>query len=175
MPTSADLMRMARACADRVTLPRKPRQFPSFSEVEEQCGDQYEELLQVLHEDEVFEAADLDEQERLVEAIRAGIAEARQDLVESLVDNQAAQVWLQQEGAFHLGLAIGMKLAKAGHELPAAGEDDADEEQLDDREREDKMRFGRHRSDPNYMYDEDDEDQDEGDDEDDEDDDPYHH
>jgi hypothetical protein len=162
MPTSADLMRLARACADRVTLPRKPRQFPSFSEVEEQCGDEYEELLQVLHEDEVFEAADLDEQERLVEAIRAVVGDARQPLVESLVDNQAAQVWLQQEGAFHLGVAVGMKLAKAGHELPAIGDDD--EEELDDREREDTLRFGRHRSDPNYMYDEDDEEQDDDED-----------
>jgi len=53
MPTSAELMRLARACADRVSLPRQPRQFPSFSEVEEQCGEEYEDLLQVLAEDEV--------------------------------------------------------------------------------------------------------------------------
>jgi hypothetical protein len=174
MPTSADLMRLARACADRITLPRKPRQFPSFSEVEEQCGDEYEELLQVLHEDEVFEAADLDEQERLVEAIRAAVGEARHPLVESLVDNQAAQVWLQQEGAFHLGVAVGMKLAEAGHQLPAIGEDD-EEEDLDDREREDKLRFGRHRSDPNYMYDEDDEEQEEADEDQEDDEEPYKH
>src|SRR6185436_9307229 len=104
MPTSADLMRLARACSDRVSLPRQARQFPSFSEVEEQCGDEYEELLQVLYEDEIYEAADLDEQERLVDAIRGVVGESRQPIVEQLVDNQAAQVWLQQEGAFHLGM-----------------------------------------------------------------------
>lgn len=168
MPTSADLMRLARACADRVSLPRKPRQFPSFSEVEEQCGDEYEELLQVLHEDEVFEAADLDDQERLVTAIRGAIGDVHQELVESLVDNQAAQVWLQQEGAFHLGVAIGMRLAQAGHQLPAIGEEGEEEQDLDEREREDAQRFGRHRNDPNYMYDEDDEDQEEDDEDDDE-------
>jgi hypothetical protein len=164
MPTSADLMRLARACADRVSLPRQPRQFPSFSEVEEQCGEEYEELLEVLHEDEVFEAADLDEQERLVEAIRSALAESRHPLIESLVDNQAAQVWLQQEGAFHLGLAVGLRLAQAGHRVPAIDEDD---ENAGD-EREDAMRFGRHRADPNYMYDEDDEEDEEEQDEDDE-------
>jgi hypothetical protein len=160
MPTSADLMRLARACADRVSLPRQPRQFPSFSEVEEQCGEQYEALLQVLHEDEVFEAADLDAQERLVQAIRDGLSDSRQPLIESLVDNQAAQVWLQQEGAFHLGVAIGLRLAQAGHRVPDVGEAD-DPAEIDEREREDALRFGRHRTDPNYMYDEDQEDEDE--------------
>ena len=166
MPTSADLMRLARACADRISLPRQPRQFPSFSEVEEQCGEEYEKLLQLLAEDEVFEAADVDEQERLVEALRSALSESRQPLMESLVDNQAAQVWLQQEGAFHLGVAIGLRLAQAGHRLPAIDEDDAEAE-VDEREREDTMRFGRHRTDPNYLYDEDDEDDDEDDEDDD--------
>jgi hypothetical protein len=160
MPTSAELMRLARACADRVSLPRQSRQFPSFSEVEEQCGEEYEDLLLALHEDEIFEAADLEEQERLVETIRGALAEARQPLIESLVDNQAAQVWLQQEGAFHLGVAVGLRLAQAGHRLPAAGEDD-DEPDLDEREQEDAARFGAHRTDPNYGYDEDDDEEEE--------------
>ena len=47
MPTSDELMRLARACANRITPPRKSRQFPSFSEVEEQCEEEYEELLGV--------------------------------------------------------------------------------------------------------------------------------
>jgi hypothetical protein len=122
--------------------------------VEEQCGEQYEELLQELHEDEIFEAADLDEQERLVEAIRASLSESRQPLVESLVDNQAAQVWLQQEGAFHLGVAVGLRLAQSGHRLPEVGEEDEGGD-TDEREREDAARFGAHRDDPNYLYDED--------------------
>jgi hypothetical protein len=158
MPTSADLMRLARACADRVSLPRQTRQFPSFSEVEEQCGDEYEELLQVLHEDEIYEAADLDEQERLVDAIRGVVGESRQPIVEQLVDNQAAQVWLQQEGAFHLGMAIGLRLAQAGHRLPEIGEED-EAEDMDEREREDAARFGPDRNDPAYAYDEDEEDE----------------
>jgi hypothetical protein len=167
MPTSAELMRLARACVDRVSLPRQARQFPSFSEVEEQCGDEYEELLQVLHEDEVYEAADLDEQERLVDAIRAALGESRQLILEQLVDNQAAQVWLQQEGAFHLGMAIGVRLAQAGHRLPEVGEEDEPDD-ADEREREDVARFGPNRNDPAYAYDEDeDEDADEEEDEDD--------
>ena len=158
MPTSNELMRLARACADRITPPRRSRQFPSFSEVEEQCGDEYEELLEVLHEDDVFQPADLEAQERLVEAIRAALPEARRPLLEDLVDNQAAQVWLQQEGAFHLGVAVGLRLAAKGYRIPQDDEPlDADEE-----EQEDVRRFGRHRVDPTYGYDEDeDEDEDE--------------
>ncbi len=48
-----------------------------------------------------------------------------QKLVDELVDNQAAQVWLQQEGAFHLGIAIGLRLAKLA---PAALDEDEDDD-----------------------------------------------
>jgi hypothetical protein len=41
------------------------------------------------------------------------------------VDNQAAQVWLQQEGAFHLGVAIGLRLAALA---PATADDDDEED-----------------------------------------------
>src|SRR5215217_6985677 len=84
MPTSDDLMRLARACANRITPPRKSRQFPSFSEVEEQCEEEYEELLGVLHDDEIYQPADLSIQEQLVEAIRAALPEIRHVLVEDL-------------------------------------------------------------------------------------------
>ena len=139
MPTSTDLMRLARACADRVSLPRQSRQFPSFSEVEEQCEEEYEELLGVLHDDEVYRSADLAVQEQLVESIRAALPEIRHVLLEDLVDNQAAQVWLQQEGAFHLGMAVGMRLAEAGYRIPD------DDEPLDpgDVDMEDVLRFSR--------------------------------
>jgi len=30
------------------------------------------------------------------------------------VDNQSRHVWLQQEAAFHLGLAVGLRLAELG-------------------------------------------------------------
>jgi hypothetical protein len=151
MPTSDDLMRLARMCADRITPSRNTTQFPSFAEVEEQCGDEYEELLAVLHEDELFEPADLDEQERLVEAVKALLSEPQRELIEQLVDNQAAQVWLQQEGAFHLGVAVGLRLAAKGYRIP----EDDEPLNADEEEQEDVRRFGRHRVDPTYGYDED--------------------
>ena len=46
--------------------------------------------------------------------MQVALPEHLQALVDELVDNQAAQVWLQQEGAFHLGVAVGLRLAKAG-------------------------------------------------------------
>jgi hypothetical protein len=130
MPTSDELMRLARACANRITPPRKSRQFPSFSEVEEQCEEEYEELLAVLHDDEVYQSADLAVQE---------LPEIRHVLVEDLVDNQAAQVWLQQEGAFHLGMAVGLKLAEGGFHIP----EDDEPVDPDELEIEDALRFGR--------------------------------
>ena len=103
MPTSDDVMELAEACAARVALPRRARRYPSFAEVEEQCADEYEDLLSYIHEDEVFAPADLERQEELVRTIQVALPEHLQALVDELVDNQAAQVWLQQEGAFHLG------------------------------------------------------------------------
>ena len=139
MPTSDELMRLARACASRITPPRKSRQFPSFSEVEEQCEEDYEELLGVLHDDEIYQPADLSVQEQLVEAIRAALPEIRHVLLEDLVDNQAAQVWLQQEGAFHLGMAVGLKLAAGGSAIP----DEDEPVDPDELEIEDVLRFGK--------------------------------
>jgi hypothetical protein len=81
--------------------------------------------------------------------------------VESLIDNQAAQVWLQQEGAFHLGMAVGLRLAQIGYRVPDENEPDPETEE-EEREREDAIRFGR-RGDARFAYDEDDEDQDEDD------------
>ena len=125
MPTSDDVMQLAEACAARVSLPRRARRYPSFAEIEEQCADEYEDLLGLLHEDDVFAAADLERQEDLVMTVQIALPEHLQKLVDELVDNQAAQVWLQQEGAFHLGIAIGLRLAKLA---PAAQEEDEDDE-----------------------------------------------
>lgn len=125
MPTSDDVMQLAEACAARVSLPRRARRYPSFAEIEEQCADEYEDLLGLLHEDDVFAAADLERQEDLVRTVQIALPEHLQKLVDELVDNQAAQVWLQQEGAFHLGIAIGLRLAKLA---PAALDEDEDED-----------------------------------------------
>src|SRR5262245_4679956 len=124
MPTSDDVMQLAEACAARVSLPRRFR-YPSFAAVEEQCADEYEDLLGLLHEDDVFAPADLERQEELVRTVQIALPEHLQKLIDELVDNQAAQVWLQQEGAFHLGVAIGLRLAKL---LPATPDDDEDDD-----------------------------------------------
>jgi hypothetical protein len=127
MPTSDDVMQLAEACAARVSLPRRGRRYPSFAEVEEQCADEYEDLLGLLHEDDVFAPADLERQEELVRTVQIALPEHLQKLIDELVDNQAAQVWLQQEGAFHLGVAIGLRLAKLTPPAPDDEEDDDDE------------------------------------------------
>lgn len=125
MPTSDDVMQLAEACAARVSLPRRGRRYPSFAEVEEQCADEYEDLLGLLHEDDVFAPADLERQEELVRTVQVALPEHLQKLIDELVDNQAAQVWLQQEGAFHLGIAIGLRLAKLA---PRTADDEEDED-----------------------------------------------
>ena len=109
MPASENL---GRDCDDA-----DPTVHPGAEEV---CGDEYEQMLQLLHEDEVFAPVDLDVQERAVDAIKDALTEDQQTLVDDLVDNQSRHVWLQQEAAFHLGLAIGMRLAEAGPTRPAA-------------------------------------------------------
>jgi hypothetical protein len=76
------------------------------------CGDEFEQMLQLLHEDEVFAPVDLERQERDVEAIKEALTEGQHELVDDLVDNQSRHVWLQQEAAFHLGLAVGLRLAE---------------------------------------------------------------
>jgi hypothetical protein len=122
-------MQLAAECAAKVALPRRRRRYPSFAEVEEQCAEEYEELLGYLHEDDVFAPADLDRQEEVVRTVQVALPEHLQRLIDELVDNQAAQVWLQQEGAFHLGVAIGLRLAKLA---PPDPDDDEDDTYLDE-------------------------------------------
>ena len=128
MPTSDDVMQLAGDAAARVNLPRR-RRYPSFAEVEEQCPDEYEELLALLHEDEIFAPADLDRQEEVVRTVQVALPEHLQRLIDELVDNQAAQVWLQQEGAFHLGVAVGLRLAQLA---PADPDEDDEDGYLDE-------------------------------------------
>ena len=75
------------------------------------------------------------------------------------MDNQAAQVWLQQEGAFHLGMAVGVLLAQAGLSIP---EEEVEIDEETRREREDAIRFGAHRqTDRRLQYDPDEEEKEE--------------
>jgi hypothetical protein len=110
MPTSDDLIALADRCADKLELDGKLRHIPSFSDAEEQCEEEYEELLQAIHEDEVFAPVDVQRQEELVESIAAELPEDKRTLIIELADNHARHVWLQQEGAYHVGLAVGRRL-----------------------------------------------------------------
>jgi len=110
MPTSDDLLQLADRCADKLELDGKIRHVPSFSDTEGQCEDEYEELLQAIHEDELFAPVDIQRQEELVEQIAAALPEDKRLLIVELADNHARHVWLQQEGAYHVGLAVGRKL-----------------------------------------------------------------
>lgn len=110
--TSDDLMDIARAGAERIDMPDNRVRYPSFSDIEEQCATEYDELLDALHEDELFAPADVQRQEEIVQRLKQLIDEPNHELIEELVDNLARQIWLNQEAAFHLGMAVGLRLAE---------------------------------------------------------------
>jgi len=110
MPTSDELLELAELCAEKLDLDGKLRHVPSFSDAEEQCEDEYEALLQAIHEDELFAPVDIQLQESLVEQIAAALPEEKRTMIIELADNHARHIWLQQEGAYHLGLAVGKRL-----------------------------------------------------------------
>jgi len=110
--TSDELMEIARAGAERIDMPDEHVRYPSFGDIEEQCAAEYDELLNTLHEDELFAPADVERQEELVERLKAIVGEEYEALLEELIDNQARQVWVNQEAAFHLGMAVGLRLAQ---------------------------------------------------------------
>jgi hypothetical protein len=64
MPTSEELLELADQAAKKVDLDAKMRHIPSFSDAEEQCEDEYEDLLQAIHDDEVFESVDVERRRR---------------------------------------------------------------------------------------------------------------
>jgi len=111
MPLSEELLDIAKTAAARLDLSTDLRFAPTFALAEEVCGEEFEQMLQLLHEDEVFAPVDLEQQERDVEAIKEALTDDQHALVDDLVDNQSRHVWLQQEAAFHLGLAVGLRLA----------------------------------------------------------------
>ena len=110
--TSDDLMDLARAGAERIDMPDDRVRYPSFSDIEEQCAAEYDELLNALHDDELFAPADVQRQEEIVERLKELVDETEHELIEELVDNLARQIWLNQEAAFHLGMAVGLRLAE---------------------------------------------------------------
>ena len=110
--TSDDLMDLARAGAERIDMPDDRVRYPSFSDIEEQCASEYDDLLAALHEDELFAPADVQRQEEIIERLKELIDEGEHNLIEELVDNLTRQIWLNQEAAFHLGMAVGLRLAE---------------------------------------------------------------
>jgi predicted HAD superfamily phosphohydrolase len=110
--TSDDLMEIARAGAERIDLPGEQIRYPSFVDIEDQCAAEYDELLNALRDDELFAPADLQRQEEIVERLKSVVGETHEALLEELVDNTARQLWLNQEAAFHLGMAVGLRLAQ---------------------------------------------------------------
>ena len=110
MPTSDELLELAERCAAKLELDGKLRHLPSFSDTEDQCEDEYDALLEAIHEDERFAPGDIAQQEQRVEQIAAALPEDRRTLIVELADNHARHVWMQQEGAYHVGLAVGRKL-----------------------------------------------------------------
>lgn len=114
MPTSDELLELAERCARKLEIDGKMRHVPSFSDAEDQCEDEYEALLEAIHEDELFASVDIARQETLVEQIAAALPEDKRLLIVELADNHARHVWLQQEGAYHMGLAVGRRLRRAG-------------------------------------------------------------
>jgi len=113
MATSQELLDLAERCAAKLDLDGRQRSIPSFSDAEELCEAEYEALLQAIHEDELFAPVDLQRQEQLVEQIAAALPEQARTLIVELADNHARHVWLQQEGAYHFGLAAGRRLKRS--------------------------------------------------------------
>ena len=112
MPTSDELLQLADQCVEKLEIDSKMRHIPSFSDAEDHCEDEYETLLEAIHEDELFAPVDIARQEELVEQIAAALPEDKRMLIVELADNHARHVWLQQEGAYHLGLAVGRRLRR---------------------------------------------------------------
>ena len=110
MPTSDELLELAERCASKIALDAEVRRVPSFSDAEEACEDEYEDLLIAIHEDELFAPVDIQRQEQLVEQIAAALPEDTRTLIVELADNHARHVWMQQEGAYHVGVAVGRRL-----------------------------------------------------------------
>jgi hypothetical protein len=121
MPTSEELLELADRCADKLGVDEGTRRrVPSFSDAEDECEDEYEELLQAIHEDELFAPVDIQRQEQLVERIAAALPEDKRAMIVELADNHARHVWLQQEGAYHLGVAVGRRLRLRARPQPEA-------------------------------------------------------
>ncbi len=110
MPTADELMELARACVDGLDLSER-REVPALADIEDQCEEQYGELLDTLNEDEIFGAVDPERQQQILDILEGAVGEDKRKLLRELADQHTRQVWLMQEAAFHVGLALGLRLA----------------------------------------------------------------
>ncbi len=114
MADREELSELADLCAAKVDIEEVRRFSPGFSDVEEQCEDEYEALIEAVHEDELFAPVDIARQEELVERIAAALPEGARQLIVELADNHARHVWMQQEAAYLFGAAVGQRLGRGG-------------------------------------------------------------
>src|SRR4051794_18254970 len=110
MPTSEELIELADRCAAKLEMDGKLRHVPSFSDAEEQCEDEYEDLLQAIHEDEVFAPVDVQRQEQLVEAIGGALPEHKRMLTPQPAHSPGRYPWRPREGGSPVGLAFCRRL-----------------------------------------------------------------
>ena len=122
---SDDLLKIARRCAAQLA-PSTRRTVPSLEDLEDECESGIEELLAVLQAADVFGEVDLTEQQRALDEIEAALPEPKRAMIAELIDLHTHEVWLQQEAAYYLGVAVGMRVAR---DNPDAGAPDADEEE----------------------------------------------
>jgi hypothetical protein len=80
--TSDELMSIARAAADKIEVHAESRLFPSFGDVEEQCETEFDELLETLHDDEVFEPVDVQRQQELADTVMAALPQDKRELLD---------------------------------------------------------------------------------------------
>jgi hypothetical protein len=115
-------------CTEKLEASKR-RVLPGLEDLEEQCEPGIEEVPSVLRAADAFGEVDLGEQQRVLDEIETALPEARRALVGEVIDLHTHEVWLQQEAAHYLGVAVGMRVAR---ENPDAGAPDADEGEDDE-------------------------------------------
>ena len=111
--TSDDLMDLARAGAERIDMPDNRVRYPSFTRRRGTVRDRIRRAAQCAARRRAVRPgrrAAPGGDRRAPEGDRR--RDADHELIEELVDNLARQIWLNQEAAFHLGMAVGLRLAE---------------------------------------------------------------
>src|SRR5436190_1767377 len=107
MATSDELLELADRSAEKLDLDGKLRHVPSFSDAEEQCEDEYEDLLQAIHEDERFAPVDIELQETLSAHRTTRGSSARQPISSPIVPHRYAVRGLSTSSATMSSAGVG--------------------------------------------------------------------